>query len=105
MALRARYQAHVHQAIPRAFHFRLQRTKQLINITQTTTLQYYLLEYVDGGVRKTRDFSPQDGDVKPDCPYVRELIAEELMWPIDEPDRSIPPMRRNAQMGRTRVLC
>lgn len=72
---------------------------------QTTTLQYYLLEYVDNGVRKARDFSPQDGDVKPDCPYVRELIAEELMWPIDEPDRSIPPMRGSAQMGRTRVAC
>ncbi|KLO16450.1 hypothetical protein SCHPADRAFT_914072 [Schizopora paradoxa] len=78
----------------------------------TTTLQYYRLEYLESGILKRGDFSPQDGDVKPDCPYVRELIAEELMWPIDEPDRSIPPMRAggagavpNQMRGRTRVAC
>lgn len=51
-----------------------------------------MVEYVENGVRRLAEFSPQDGDIKPDCPYVRELIAEELMWPIDDPSRSIPTM-------------
>lgn len=51
------------------------------------------------------EFSPQDGDVKPDCPYVRELIAEELMWPIDDPSRTIPMNAHPAMQGRSRVAC
>ncbi|KAH8108291.1 hypothetical protein DFH11DRAFT_1548746 [Phellopilus nigrolimitatus] len=71
----------------------------------TTTLQYWRLEYFDNGVTRTGDFSPQDGDVKPDCPYVRELITEELMWPIDDPSRSIPSMSVSNMAGRSRVAC
>lgn len=56
-------------------------------------------------MRKAGDFSPSDGDVKPDCPYVRELIAEELMWPIDEPDRSIPSAPHRPMASRSRVAC
>jgi len=71
----------------------------------TMTLQYWRVDYVDNGRRCTGDFSPLDGDIKPDCPYVRELIAEELMWPIDDPDRSIAPPQRHAMNTRSRVAC
>lgn len=30
------------------------------------------------------EFSPQDGTIKPDTPYVRALIAEERAWPVKE---------------------
>ena len=36
---------------------------------------------------RTREFSPQEGDVKPDDAYIRELIREELNWPIESDDR------------------
>ena len=75
---------------------------------QTTTLQYWRVEYTENGTHKHGEYSPQDGDVKPDCPYIRELIAEELMWPIDEPDRSIAYSQSRPRVpmtNRTRVAC
>ena len=48
-----------------------------------------MIEYIDSGKIIRKEYSPLDGDVKPDCPYVRELIQEELMWPIDDPTRAV----------------
>ncbi|KLO07881.1 hypothetical protein SCHPADRAFT_881105 [Schizopora paradoxa] len=63
----------------------------------TTSLQYYILSYLSpspsppssfssssGFTPAQGEFSPQDGTVKPDTPYIRALIAEELAWPMEE---------------------
>jgi len=53
------------------------------------TLTFYAAVWVENGRQRQGDWSPEDGNIKPDSPYVRELILEELMWPIDEEDREV----------------
>ena len=68
-------------------------------LRQTMVLQYWQVEYIEGGRRLFGEYSPLDGDIKPDCPYVRELIAEELMWPIDDADREVKVVPVHTRRG------